>query len=176
MKYEDEQLANNNPRSLLENNRRNLSKVSGRKILFENIELKKTLNPRQSDKLNDTLTYNEQDELENDNDSSRLSTEFYEEYYRLINSIKKEQRILLKHKQSSHSRAEVSSQNVTQKSFKNLLQSPSNNHSHSPITQKQERVFSPKQNVNAQLAEKSFKKKSKSKSNLKHNDGISLLN
>lgn len=92
--------------------RRIVSKVNGRKIVFDNIELKKTLNPKQSEKLNDTLTYfNEDEEFAhggdheaNDHDSSRLSTEFYEEYYRLINSIKKEQRNLQKGNNSKHSR------------------------------------------------------------------------
>ena len=64
-------------------NLKDISKISGRRIVFENVNLKKTINPKIDDRLNDTF--------EGNDDSSRLSTEFYEEYYRLINSIKKEQ-------------------------------------------------------------------------------------
>ena len=64
-------------------NLKDISKISGRRIVFENVNLKKTINPKIDDRLNDTFEAND--------DSSRLSTEFYEEYYRLINSIKKEQ-------------------------------------------------------------------------------------
>lgn len=44
------------------NARRIISKVNGRKILFDNIELKKTLNPKHSEKFNETLTYFNEDE------------------------------------------------------------------------------------------------------------------
>ena len=34
-----------------------------------------------------------QEKVDNEDDSSRLSTEFYEEYYRLLNSLKKDEQI-----------------------------------------------------------------------------------
>ena len=64
--------------------KKELSKISGRKILFDNIDFKKTINPKSHDKLDQTMD-------KNDDASSSLSNEFYDEYYRLINSIKKEQ-------------------------------------------------------------------------------------
>jgi hypothetical protein len=62
-------------RNINENNANeavNQSKISGRKILFNKIK---------------------HQNQENEDDSSRLSTEFYEEYYRLLNSLKKDDQI-----------------------------------------------------------------------------------
>ena len=54
------------------------SKISARRIVFDNIDKQKHI-------------YEVVNEQKDKDESSRLSTEFYEEYFRLINSIKKEQ-------------------------------------------------------------------------------------
>ena len=106
------------------------------------------------------------------NESSRLSTDFYEEYFRLINSIKKEQQATDNHP----SRADISSQNVTSKSMQNLLKSPINNNSQSPLGVAETTkisAFSPKPaeySHQSQTTQSKLKKKTKSKSNLKHTE------
>lgn len=65
--------------------RNEISRISGRRIVFDNII---------NNYNNRTINHQTEDgglEINNKDDSSRLSTEFYEEYFRLINSIKKEQ-------------------------------------------------------------------------------------
>ena len=59
----------------------NQSKISGRKLNFDNTAVNKQVKPA---KLN-----------EHGDDSSRLSTEFYQEYFRLMNSLKKEDSSML---------------------------------------------------------------------------------
>ena len=119
------------------------SKISGRRIIFDNIEKQKHIYEVMRE---EHLLKREREGLEND--SSMLSTDFYEEYFRLINSIKKEQQAT---DNQQHSRVDISSQNITSKSLQNLLKSPVNN-SQSPtgnIQTTQISAFSPKQGDNS---------------------------